>query len=173
MKKITLTFALCLALSGPCFAQNNEIEAMRFLTINELMQYGQQLYDRGDFNEASAVFNHILSFDVRQPQALQYLKKMGYSPNVSPVEPKQVQFIESPMVVQAQAPAESVTYEEQTARVLGKDIVVNSKEGNQIVSTDVSDTRNLQEAIEAKKQAIEKLKLQVKQMKENLTAQTN
>ena len=45
---------------GPSFAQNN-MEAMRFLTINALMQYGQKLYDRGDFNEASAVFNHVLS----------------------------------------------------------------------------------------------------------------
>jgi len=87
MKKIIIALALCLSAAGPSFAQNN-IEAMRFLTVNALMQYGQKLYDRGDFNEASAVFNHVLVYDRHQAQALQYLKDMGSrtAVNLTPVQ---------------------------------------------------------------------------------------
>jgi len=83
MKKIILIFILCVFVAKPCFAQNN-VEAMRFLTVNALMQYGQKLYDRGDFDEACAVFNHVLIYDGHQAQALQYLKEMGHSPAVAP-----------------------------------------------------------------------------------------
>src|ERR1039457_12956 len=79
MKKIALVLTLSLIFAVPSFAQNN-MEGMRFLTVNALLQYGQKLYDRGDFNEACAVFNHVLDFDGHQPKALQYLKKMGHSP---------------------------------------------------------------------------------------------
>jgi hypothetical protein len=78
--KITvLTLILCFSAVGASFAQNN-LEAMRFLTVNALMQYGQKLYDRGDFNNACAVFNHVLSYDKHQSQAIQYLKDMGHLP---------------------------------------------------------------------------------------------
>ena len=58
-------------------------EAMRFLTIDALMDYGQKLYDRGDYNEASAVFKHILAYDSHQPQALAYIKKIGNKADIS------------------------------------------------------------------------------------------
>jgi len=79
MKKIIPAILLCLTLTGPCFAQNN-IEAMRYLTVTALMQYGLKLYDRGNFDEATAVFNHVLSYDDHQAQALEYLKDMGRLP---------------------------------------------------------------------------------------------
>jgi len=75
-------FAICLSLillSGNAFAQSNT-EAMRFLMVNAMMQYGQKLYERGDFDEATAVFNHVLVYDHRQPQAISYLKQMGQGP---------------------------------------------------------------------------------------------
>ena len=75
MKKLVLMVILCLFLAKPCFAQNN-MEAMRFLTINALMQYGQKLYDRGDLNGARDVFNHVLVYDHYQPQALKYIKEI-------------------------------------------------------------------------------------------------
>ena len=75
MKKVTVTLILCLLVAGSSFAQNNT-QAMRFLTVNALVQYGQKLYDRGDYHEASAVFNHVLTFDGHQAQALKYLKNM-------------------------------------------------------------------------------------------------
>ncbi|MBF0570791.1 MAG: hypothetical protein HQL12_02855 [Candidatus Omnitrophica bacterium] len=81
MKKIIFALLLCLSAAGTSFAQNN-MEAMRFLTINALMQYGQKLYDRGDFNEACSVFNHVLDYDGHQAQALQYLKDMGRLPAI-------------------------------------------------------------------------------------------
>src|SRR5665213_1694987 len=84
MKKIILTFIFCLSALCPSFAQSN-MEGMRFLTVNALMQYGLKLYDRGDFNEASAVFNHVLTYDDHQSQALHYLKDMGRSPVVTDV----------------------------------------------------------------------------------------
>ena len=76
MKKIILVLILSLFVARPCFAQNN-LEAMRFLTINSLMQYGQKLYERGDFDEACAVFNRVLAYDRHQAQALNYIKEMG------------------------------------------------------------------------------------------------
>jgi tetratricopeptide (TPR) repeat protein len=117
MKKIILTLVLCLSVAGPSFAQNNT-EAMKFLTINALMQYGQKLYERGDFNEATAVFNHVLTYDGHQVQALEYIKEMRHSP------------------------------------------------------VDISDTQSLKEAIEAKKQVIERLRNQIMQMRANLAAQS-
>ena len=82
MKKILLTLVFCIAAVGTSFAQNN-VQAMRFLTINALMEYGQKLYDRGNYNEASAVFKHVLAYDGKQPQALKYLKKMEDSSRAS------------------------------------------------------------------------------------------
>ena len=55
MKKLILTFIFCIT-AGASFAQNN-MQAMKFLTIDALMEYGQKLYDRGDYNEACAVFS--------------------------------------------------------------------------------------------------------------------
>jgi len=79
MKKSVLILVLLLMASGPVFAQNN-MEIMKLLTINAMVQYGQKLYDRGDLDEASAVFNHVLTYDSHQRVALQYLKSMGRSP---------------------------------------------------------------------------------------------
>ena len=83
MKIIILSLILFLSIPAVSFAQNN-MEAMRWLTVNALTQYGQRLYDRGDYNEASAVFNHVLTYDDHQSQALEYLKKMGNAPVLNP-----------------------------------------------------------------------------------------
>ena len=95
MKKIILTFVFCIAAAGASFAQNN-MQAMKFLTINALMDYGQKLYDRGDYHEACAVFKHVLTYDGNQAQALQYLKNMGDPSGVSvtPVLPLQAPKVE-------------------------------------------------------------------------------
>jgi|SRR5208283_4935864 len=82
MKKLILTLIFCTIAAGASFAQNN-MQAMRFLTIDALMDYGQKLYDRGDYNEASAVFKHILAYDSHQLQALAYLKKIGNKADIS------------------------------------------------------------------------------------------
>jgi len=82
MKKYVLIALITLSLSGPSFAMTNA-EGMKILTINALMNYGQKLYDRGDYSEASAVFNHVLVYDSHQPEALKYLKSMGYFPDVN------------------------------------------------------------------------------------------
>ncbi len=79
MKKAIITVLLGFCMVGISFAQN-KLEAMNFLTINALMRYGQQLYSRGDFYEASAVFKHVLTYDAHQPQALHYLKEIGELP---------------------------------------------------------------------------------------------
>jgi len=125
MKKTALALIFCLIFAVPSFAQNN-MEGMRFLTINALMQYGQKLYDRGDFNEASAVFNRVLDIDGNQSQALQYLKKMGHAP----------------------------------ALIQGMQTV------------DVTNSQSLKEAIEIKKQNIEKLEAQIKQMRANIASES-
>ncbi len=129
MKKAILILIFCLLMAKTSFAQNN-VEGMRFLTINALMQYGQKLYDRGDFNGATAVFDHVLIYDGHQAQALRYLKEMGHSP--------------SPMTG-------------LTARS----------------TLDTLDTRSLAQAIEAKKQSIEKLRAQIKQLRAHIASQLN
>jgi len=91
MKKLILTLIFCTIAAGASFAQNN-MQAMKFLTVNALMEYGQKLYDRGDYNEACAVFKHVLAYDSQQPQALAYLKKIGRfsAVSVSPALPQEV-----------------------------------------------------------------------------------
>ncbi len=75
MKKAILTVMVFLVIAGPSYAFNN-LQAMRFLMVSALMRYGQTLYDRGDYDEASAVFTHVLDYDSHQPKALNYLKEM-------------------------------------------------------------------------------------------------
>ena len=72
---------------SPCFAMSN-IEGMRILTINALLQYGQKLYERGDRYGATAVFHHILTVDAHQPKALRFLKEMGNLTPTAPSGPK-------------------------------------------------------------------------------------
>ena len=149
VKNTILTFVLCVSAVGTAFAQNN-MEAMRFLTVNALMQYGQKLYDRGDFNEASAVFDHVLNYDSHQPQALQYLKQMGHFP---------ASHLSTVMAPQPVVPVQN--------------IIVIRKSADQIVNTvDVSDTASLKEAIEAKRESIEKLRSQIMQMRANIASQS-
>ncbi len=152
MKKIVLIFVLCLGLASPSFAQNN-LEGMRFLTVTALMQYGQKLYDRGDFNEACAVFNRVLFYDAHQAQALQYLKDMGRASVPIPV---------------------SVTHSVLQPRVfqpmvsLQDNIVIAKSEQEPMIAVDVNDTESLKKAIEAQRHIIEKLRAQIVQMRANL-----
>jgi len=127
MKNFVLSLILCLSAPAVSFAQNN-IEGMRTLTVYALMQYGQNLYDRGDFDGATAVFDHVLNFDAHQARALRYLKDMGRL------------YVAPP-----------------------------NKIANPV---DLADTKSLQEAIEAKKQSIEKLQSQIMQMRATLSAQS-
>jgi len=141
MKKIILVLMMCLFVVGRAFAQSN-MEGMRFLTINALLQYGQKLYDRGDFDEATAVFNHVLVYDNHQSEALKYLKSMGHLSVIKPLAVPQ-----------------------------NKILVIKS--ADQIVNTvDVSDTEGLKKAIEAKKKSIEKLRVQIMQMRSKMAAQS-
>ena len=144
-KIIMMLFLACFCAAGASFAQNN-IEAMRFLTVNAMMQYGQKLYDRGDFNEASAVFNHVLSYDEHQLRAVQYLKDMGQAPVVS-----------STPVSQSQ---ESLSVQTKSKTFIT--VKVQKVNENRV---DLLDINSLKSAIEAKKKRIEELKVQVLQMR--------
>ena len=112
--------------------------------INALVQYGEKLYERGDFDEASAVFNHVLIYDHHQPQALEYLKDMGHAQQVfHPFVPKQ------------------------------NIIMINRSDKHIINMVDVSNTQSLEGAIEAKKRVIEQLQTQITQMRANIASVTN
>jgi len=156
MRKIILTLIFCLTLSGSSFAQNN-IQGMRILTVNALMEYGHRLYDRGDYNEATAVFNHVLTYDNHQPQALQYLKDMGHAPAVVPTPIASI-VVPEPRVHGNFIPAPKI-------------ILVPKVGVPTIIGVDISDTESLKAAIEAKKRSIEKLKSQITQMRENMASQ--
>ena len=120
MKRAILTLILCVLAAGASFAQEDaDMQASKSLTINAMVQYGQELYNRGDYNQARAVFNHVLTYDNHQAQALEYIKEIG------------------------QASAQSLKMV-------------------------VGDMESLKEAIEAKKKTIEKLRIQIMQMRANL-----
>ncbi len=118
MKKTIFILALCLFIAGPSFAQNN-MEGMKFLTVNALMQYGQKLYDRGDFNEARAVFDRVLTYDDHQVQALQYLKDMGHLP-----------VVEKPIGLKEAIEAEKKSIEELRGQIMRMRENLNSEYNN-------------------------------------------
>jgi hypothetical protein len=83
-------------LASPSFAFN-KAKAMNFVAVNALMEYGQTLYERGAYDEATAVFNHVLSYDSHQAKALKYLKEMGHAP----IEPVKVDVLNTQSLKQA------------------------------------------------------------------------
>jgi len=158
---------LCLSFTGPSFAQNNA-QAMRFLTVNALMQYGQRLYDRGDFDEATAVFDHVLTYDGHQVQALQYLKEMGKGPvynverNSPLVKQGRVPFNEkNNIVVNRTEGSKSVGRDE----LAGRPNIIKKQEEVDFNTVDISDTDSIKKAIEAQKLIVEKLRAQVKELR--------
>lgn len=162
MKKIILTLVFCLIAAGASLAQNN-VQGMRFLIINSLVDYGQKLYDRGDFDEACAVFNHVLVYDHHQPLALRYLKEMGHLP-AAMASPALLEQLSKPAV-----PSENKIAVKKSAVaavapvVIPKSVIIWEK-------VDIADTQNLKAAIEAKKKAIEKLRGQIMRMRANIAS---
>ena len=116
IKTIALALSL-LFLISPAFALD-KTEAMKLLTVNTLLRYGQKLYERGDYQEAGAVFKRVLTYNSAQPLALQCLKDMGYA-------------------------------------------------------VDMADPSSLRKAIELKKQKIERLRLEIQQLRANLATSTH
>ncbi|MDE2231817.1 MAG: hypothetical protein KGJ95_07140 [Candidatus Omnitrophica bacterium] len=158
IRRIALVFILCFWGAVPSFAQTlsqNYIDGMRSLTVNTLIQYGQLLYDRGDLDGARAVFDHVLTFNSHQAQALQYLKEMGYTPHVSVVpKPKPPAPEILPQVV-----------------VNGPKIVPVAESDKRIVdAVNVKDIVSLKKAIEAQKRIIGQLKAQVREMRDGLAS---
>ena len=137
MGKLLKTFLIvvvCLTLPKNGFAMSNA-EGMRLLSVYAMMHYGVSLYERGDYYEASNVFNHVLSLDAHQAEALKLLRQMGYAPLPAfapiPSHPALPVFVEAP----------------QAARV------------------DFSDNDSLRKAIAAKQEAVERLKNQINQLR--------
>jgi len=154
IKKIILVLIIFMSIAGSSFAQNNA-QAMRFLTVTALMRYGQNLYERGDYDGASAVFTHVLSYDKNQAKVLQFLKEMGHSPVAV--------FIPVPTL----APIPKIIWHTENKIVMKKtDVEIIKK-------VDVEDTESLREAIAAKKQIIEKLQAEIFKMKANLPQAEN
>lgn len=120
IKNFVMTVVLCLSVTVPSFAQDN-VQAMRLLTVNALMQYGQKLYDRGDFNEAGAVFKHVLAYDGHQPQALQYLNNMGYAPPA--VEKPTIQLVDGIDISDTQSLKKAIEHEKETIQQLQGQII--------------------------------------------------
>ena len=143
MRRIIWIFLLILSVPGPSFAQNN-LEAMRSLTVYAMMDYGQKLYDRGDYNGARAVFDHVLDYDSHQAQALKLLKAMGHAP-----------VIRIKSVKRSSAP-------------LNNRVLIRRFDGPVLGVVDLSDTQSLKMAIEAKKKNIETLRRQIQQLRKNL-----
>ncbi|MDE2222179.1 MAG: hypothetical protein KGK03_03810 [Candidatus Omnitrophica bacterium] len=153
-KRAAFVFSFVLFGIVPCLAQDYA-QGMRSLVVNELMQYGQQLYDRGDMDGAKAVFGHVLSYDKHQPQALKYLKQMGYVPPQPVTIPKPVPVVLPAVVVPSPAL-----------------VKIDASDKQAVDAVNVADIESLKKAIDAQKRIIEKLKVQVQQMRSSLESET-
>ncbi|MEI7998172.1 MAG: hypothetical protein WCH62_01520 [Candidatus Omnitrophota bacterium] len=65
-----------LLLFSPIFSYAQEELTMRSMAADQLYQYGQAIYDRGNYDEAARVFSKVLAMDSRHEGALGYAKEL-------------------------------------------------------------------------------------------------
>ena len=78
MKKLYLLLIFLTVSASVGFADVNRT-GMRDLAVEQMYEYGQMLYERGDYHQAERVFERILSFDPQHAGSLHYMKSMDPS----------------------------------------------------------------------------------------------
>ena len=79
MKKIFSIF-ISIFLLCPVLSHAQQMATMRTMAVDQLYQYGQAIYDRGEYAEAARVFSRILAMNPDHEGAVSYakaLKKKG------------------------------------------------------------------------------------------------
>jgi|GEM_PF-4677191 len=75
MRKILIFLTLILLLFPVISFAEKELN-YKSLAVEQLYQYGQEIYDRGDYNQASRVFSRILVIQPNHEGALGYVEKL-------------------------------------------------------------------------------------------------
>lgn len=70
MKK--LFFAVCIVLLFPALSHAQQHSTMKTLALDQMYQYGQATYDRGDYKQAAIIFTKILSMNPTHIGAVHY-----------------------------------------------------------------------------------------------------
>ena len=104
MRKFYLAF-FSLLLMAPAFCYAQQEITTRSLAVAQLSEYGQAIYDRGDYPQAAIIFSRVLRMDPNNKEALGYantLKKKGqdvFIPASAVAVQSKVSQIEQPVIV--------------------------------------------------------------------------
>ena len=78
-------------------AQNQD--SMRSMAVNQLYQYAQAIYDRGDYPQAATIFSRILSMDPAHSGARSYAAKLNKQGEQIAIPSMPVAVIVEPIIV--------------------------------------------------------------------------
>jgi tetratricopeptide (TPR) repeat protein len=143
-----------LLVSTQANAQNHP--SMRSMAALQLFQYGQAVYERGDYSQAAIVFTKLLSMDPNNEAALKYARKLNSKGEHIAIP---VSVIKAP-VVRAKKALRAVM---QTP-LKDKQVVTQ-----QVQVSELSDQMDLKQDINEANLAIEQLKNQVFQLRQQIT----
>ena len=73
MDKLFLV-VMVLLLAFPCFSYAADENSTRSMAAEQLFQYGQAVYDRGDLSQAAQIFSRVLVMVPEHAGAMQYAK---------------------------------------------------------------------------------------------------
>lgn len=70
-------FVLVFLLVFPHIVQAQEKNSVRSMAVDQLYQYGEAIYDRGDYPQAAQIFTRILAMNPSHAAAIGYAKKLN------------------------------------------------------------------------------------------------
>ena len=76
MKKLILV-SLLFTFTVPFQIYAQEPISMRSMAAQQLFQYGQAVYERGDYSQAAIIFSKVLQFDPDYQEARAYAQKLN------------------------------------------------------------------------------------------------
>ena len=147
MNRVVPIALLLICFYLPCYAQQDT--SMRSMAVSQLCQYGQVVYDRGDYPEAAKIFNRILAMDPDNAAAINYAQMLNKKGHVVVVPPRPVP-VPKPVVVDVALKAEVVKVDppktaapkvEATDTDDLKQAIQNADAGIEKLQTEVSDLR--------------------------------
>jgi TolA-binding protein len=123
----------------------------RTLAAEQLFQYGQAVYDRGDYSQAAQIFSRVLVLSPNHPEALGYVKNLKKKGQVV-IVPERTGVVYPPSVKEI-IPKPQPTRSKKIAET-------PSQEPTPIASrtTSSGDNQDLKQSIQEADAAIEKLK---------------
>lgn len=81
MRKSILAFVFVL-MACPLVRAEQSPDSLKDMAVAQIFEYGENLYDRGDYEEARHAFEKVLQLDPQYKAASDYLAQMGAQPSV-------------------------------------------------------------------------------------------